>query len=106
MTDWHTVSLAAVAFPDPERVRWFVQETLGPLAHDGPAAAEHRATLLSYLQSGQSLVRSAKEQHVHRNTIVYRLRRIEELLPVPLADHRLQIHVALHLAAHFGTRTP
>lgn len=106
VTDWHTVSLAAVAGPDPERVGWFVQETLGPLAHDDPAAAEHRATLLSYLQSGQSLVRTAQEQHVHRNTIVYRMRRIEELLPLALVDHRLQIHVALHLAAHYGTPAP
>ncbi|MFJ9249636.1 PucR family transcriptional regulator [Streptomyces sp. NPDC101776] len=96
--DWQAISLLATAHPDPERVRWFIEETLGPLAAHDRAAAEHRATLLSYLHSSQSLVRTAEEQHVHRNTVVYRLRRIEELLPMPLADHRLQIHLALQLA--------
>lgn len=104
VTDWHTVSLSAVISADLERVRWYVEETLGPLAQDDAAAAEHRATLLSYLETGQSLVRSAAEQHVHRNTIVYRMHRIEELLPAPLTERRLEIHLALRLAVQYGAR--
>ncbi|WP_406445267.1 helix-turn-helix domain-containing protein [Streptomyces sp. NBC_00631] len=104
VTDWHTVSLPTVVSADLERVRWYVQETLGPLAQDNPAAAEHRATLLSYLETGLSLVRAAEEQHVHRNTIVYRMRRIEELLPTPITGGCLQIHTALSLAAQYGAR--
>lgn len=105
VTDWHTVSLPATVSADLERVRWYVQETLGPLAKDDPTAAEHRATLLSYLETGQSLIRTAEEQHVHRNTIVYRMHRIEELLPAPLSEQRLQIHLALRLAVQYGART-
>ncbi|MFF4630035.1 PucR family transcriptional regulator [Streptomyces griseorubiginosus] len=105
VTDWHTVSLPAVISADLERVRWYIEQTLGPLAQDDAAAAEHRATLLSYLETGQSLVRTAAEQHVHRNTIVYRMRRIEELLPAPLTERRLEIHLALRLATHYGART-
>jgi DNA-binding PucR family transcriptional regulator len=92
-----------VVSADLERVGWYVQETLGPLAD--PTAAEHRATLLSYLETGQSLIRTAEEQHVHRNMIVYRMHRIEELLPAPLSEQRLQIHLALRLAVQYGART-
>jgi DNA-binding PucR family transcriptional regulator len=42
---------------------------------------------------------------VHRNTIVYRMHRIEELLPAPLSEQRLQIHLALRLAVQYGART-
>jgi DNA-binding PucR family transcriptional regulator len=44
---------------------------------------EHGATLVptlgAYLRTGFNITRSAKELHVHPNTVVYRLRRIREL---------------------------
>jgi transposase-like protein len=58
-----------------------------------------------FRRTGHSLIRTAEEQHVHRNTIVYRMRRIEELLPAPLSEQRLQIHLALRLAVQYGART-
>jgi DNA-binding PucR family transcriptional regulator len=79
-----------------------VQATLGPLASSDPAAAEQRATLLRYLQTGGSVGRTAADRRVHRNTIVYRLRRIEESLPLALADHRAEVQAALLLAERFG----
>lgn len=39
-------------------------------------------------------------------TAVYRVHRIEDLLPVPLAERRLEIHVALHLTATRAQRHP
>ena len=41
---------------------------------------------------------------MHRNTIVYRMRRIEDLLPTSITEGRLQIHTALSLAAQYGAR--
>ncbi|MFD4604612.1 PucR family transcriptional regulator [Streptomyces sp. NPDC058464] len=102
VTSWQMVSLPGLLSSDLERARWFVQDTLGPLAADDPSAGEQRATLLSYLASGQSLLRTAQDQHVHRNTVVYRLRRIEEQLPYPLDERRIEVHCALLLAARFG----
>ncbi|MFF5148006.1 helix-turn-helix domain-containing protein [Streptomyces sp. NPDC013157] len=51
------------------------------------------------METGRSPVRCAEEQHVHRNTIVYRMRRIEELPPPPITEMHLEIHTARHLAS-------
>jgi DNA-binding PucR family transcriptional regulator len=91
-------SLAALLTADRERAAWFVQEELGALAASEPAVAALRATLVCYLDNGASLVRTAAAMHVHRNTVVYRLRRIEDLLGRPVTDRTLQVHAALLLA--------
>jgi hypothetical protein len=91
-------SLAALLTADRERAAWFVQEELGALAACEPTVAALRATLLSYLDNGTSLVKTAAAMHVHRNTVVYRLRRIEDLLGRPVTDRTLQVHSALLLA--------
>ena len=99
---WSSVSLVSMLAADLERASWFVEATLGPLASSDPAAAEQRATLLRYLQTGGSVGRTAADRCVHRNTIVYRLRRIEESLPLALADHRAEVQAALLLAERCG----
>ena len=99
---WESSSLLSLLAADLERAGWFVRATLGPLASDGEAAAEQRATLLEYLRTGGSVVRTAAGRHVHRNTVVYRLRRIEEALPAPLADRRVEVYAALLLAERYG----
>jgi hypothetical protein len=99
---WCSVSLVSMLAADLERASWFVEATLGPLASSDPAAAEQRATLLRYLQTGGSVARTAEDRRVHRNTVVYRLRRIEESLPVALADRRAEVHAALMLAERCG----
>jgi hypothetical protein len=103
---WSSVSLVSMLAADVERASWFVEATLGPLAWSDPAAAEQRATLLQYLQSRGSVGRTAADRRVHRNTIVYRLRRIEESLPLALADHRAELHAALLLAERCGEHVP
>jgi DNA-binding PucR family transcriptional regulator len=99
---WSSVSLVSLLAADLERASWFVEATLGPLAWSDPAAAEQRATLLRYLQTGGSVARTAEDRRVHRNTVVYRLRRIEESLPLALAEHRAEVHAALMLAERCG----
>ncbi|WP_214368131.1 helix-turn-helix domain-containing protein [Pseudonocardia sp. H11422] len=68
---------------------------LGPLPHQ-PDWHELRATVLAWAEQGFHLVRTARTLHVHRNTLVYRLRKIERLLGRDLRDHRNAL--ALHLA--------
>ncbi|MEJ3747812.1 sugar diacid recognition domain-containing protein [Actinomycetes bacterium KLBMP 9797] len=65
--------LAAV--PHPARTR-FVQATLGPVRDqaDWPVT---RATLVAWCESGFNLVRAATALRVHRNTLVYRLNKLE-----------------------------
>jgi carbohydrate diacid regulator len=54
-----------------------------------------RETLLTWAEHGFHLVRAADALHVHRNTLVYRLQKIESLLGRPLRDHRHAIAVYL-----------
>lgn len=96
------VRLAALVSTDLERAHRFVQDELGELAGDVPPMAELRATLRTYFESDQSLVKTAARLFLHRNTVVYRLRRIEQLLGRPVGEHALELHAALDLAANLG----
>ncbi|ACU38290.1 helix-turn-helix domain-containing protein [Actinosynnema pretiosum subsp. pretiosum] len=76
----------------------FVARELGPLAEDSPTARALRATLKSYLDSDRSPAAAAKNLHVAKNTVLYRVRKAERLRGSPLGENRLRLHAALHLA--------
>lgn len=99
---WEDHALSALLGQSVERAFWFVQAVLGPLAEDSSSAEELRRTLLTYLDSGLSLIRTGQSRNVHRNTVVYRVQRIEELLAHRVKDRALELHCALLLAGHFG----
>jgi DNA-binding PucR family transcriptional regulator len=65
-----------------------------------PDGSELAATLLAFLDAGGDAARAAAELHVHRATLYRRLRRVEELAEVDLADGRarLELHNGLLLA--------
>lgn len=102
ITAYRDVSLVALLSADTERARWFVADELGELAADDPGTAELRLTLLSYLDAGGSLVSTASALRRHRNTIIHRLRRVEQLLGYPITQRRQHLHAALQLAARLG----
>lgn len=76
---------------------------LGPLTASDAATTELRATLRSYLDSGESLIETAAARHVHRNTVAYRIRRIEVGLGHPVTERRTELYSALLLADSFTT---
>jgi len=96
------VRLAALLSTDVERARGFVRDELGELAGPQPTMVELRATLRTYLEADQSLVKTAGRLFLHRNTVVYRLRRIEQLLGHSVSERTLEVHAALDLAANLG----
>ncbi|MFD9207409.1 PucR family transcriptional regulator [Streptomyces sioyaensis] len=99
LTDYHEVRLFALATADPEHARWFVHELLGPLASDGARVQELRETLRVYLAEERSLRAAAGTLHVARNTVTYRVKRAEELLPpATLTGSTLELRLALELA--------
>jgi carbohydrate diacid regulator len=59
-----------------------------------------RATLLAWAEHGFHLVRTAEALHVHRNTLVYRLEKIDNILGRPIRDHQHAIAVYLACLAH------
>ena len=57
-------------------------------------------TLGSYLATNGSPTDAADRLHLHRNTVLYRLGRLEDLLQVDLRD--AEVRLALHLALKIG----
>lgn len=43
-------------------------------------------TLYEYVRNDRSLVKTARNMHIHRNTLVYRLEKVEQLIPLILDD--------------------
>ncbi len=65
--------------------------------HDHKANSDLTRTLTAYLDHGGALAEAASALNVHRNTMLYRLGRIEEIAKVDLRDvnQRLNLHVAM-----------
>lgn len=98
VTGYAEVGVLALLSADPDRARWFVQEELGNLAEPGPTLDDLRETALCYLETGRNLMDTARQLHVHRNTVVYRVAKIERLLGRPLDERPFATQAALTLA--------
>lgn len=90
------VRLVSLMAPDPESLRQFVSHTLGELATAAPVL---RRTLHTFLACGCNATLAAERLHTHRNTLLRRLARAEELLPHALAHQRIPIAAALEAMA-------
>ncbi|MER6125098.1 helix-turn-helix domain-containing protein [Streptomyces sp. NPDC001795] len=55
-----------------------------------------RDTIIAWCESGFNLVRASAALHIHRNTVVYRMNKIEQITGRPLREHRTTL--ALYLA--------
>jgi purine catabolism regulator len=75
----------------------FVRQTLQPLDDDARSGALLLETLAAYFAHNGNALRAAHALHLHRNSMLYRLRRIGELLGQDLEDPdvRLSLQVAL-----------
>ncbi|HSM57476.1 MAG TPA: PucR family transcriptional regulator ligand-binding domain-containing protein [Candidatus Sulfomarinibacteraceae bacterium] len=75
----------------------FLQHVRALAAYDEERDGELVKTLEAYLDHGGSLVDAAAALYVHRNTLLHRIERIEELRGLDLRDplQRLNLHVAL-----------
>jgi DNA-binding PucR family transcriptional regulator len=98
VTRYSAVALAALATVDIERARDFVVAQLGRLAGDDDVALRLAATLRVYLEENGSPTRTAKRLGIHENTVANRVRQAEKLLGRPVAEQRLELHMALALA--------
>ncbi len=93
------VELVSLIAHDADRLTEFVGATLGALS-DAEEVLVH--TLRVYIREQFSASRAAQALFTHRNTVLNRLRRAEELLPVPLAEHGLEIGLALEARHWLG----
>ncbi|MFZ0548214.1 MAG: helix-turn-helix domain-containing protein [Candidatus Promineifilaceae bacterium] len=78
----------------------FCQRLIGPLAHyDEQHHSELVHTITAYFDHHANISQTAEALFIHRNTLLYRLERIQELTGQDLneADTRLALHLALKL---------
>jgi purine catabolism regulator len=91
---------------DNPELRAFQRDVLGPLeVSDATRRSEFVRTLDAFLRAGGNHMRAARDLNVHRNTLIYRLERIQELLGgVDLEDPevRLDLQLALKIRAALG----
>lgn len=62
----------------------FIDNTfLEILKHDQHFESEYLKTILCYLNTDKNVVKTAEMLHIHKNTLLYRLRKIKEIFNVP-----------------------
>lgn len=83
--------------PEQQADNAYLQHVLTLAAYDTKHKTELVKTLEVYLDSGGSLVEAAAALYIHRNTLLHRLDRIEQLCAVHLRDplERLNLHTAI-----------
>ena len=98
------VEAVSLASDDLERLARFVERTLGPLAAADDATARLRETLLAWLAEGGNARRAAERLHAHKNTVLYRLQRAQQILGRPLDEGRGDLELALAAVERLGAR--
>ena len=93
-------TVATLARDMPATRRW-VSEVLGPLANDGEAAERTRETVRVFLRT-RSYTETSEELVLHRNTVKYRITKLEKERGRPLSDGRLDLELALHVCHVLG----
>jgi len=75
---------------------------VAPLVAELSASEEALATVAAMIRSGGNVTATARELHVHANTVAYRLERLRKLTNVDLRDPcgMLDAHLALMLVGH------
>lgn len=86
------VQLTALITTDTDRANEFVHQTLGNFEAASP---ELRSTVKVFIAEQCNASRAAERLYTHRNTLIRRLARADELLPRPLAESVVNVAVAL-----------
>jgi DNA-binding PucR family transcriptional regulator len=102
VTAWSVVGPVALMCADRDQLAVWVQATLGGLAAADEGMERLRETLLLFL-GNRSFTNTAKAQHLHKNTIQYRVKRAEDALGRPLEEHRDDIELALRVCHWVGS---
>ena len=79
---------------------------LGPLIDGSPSQRELLETLRVYLATGKNAKEAARRLAVHRNTLLYRLRRAQDLLGLDWEDADAVFALDLALRLHALPRAP
>ncbi len=96
------VHLVAVLTQDPARANEFISRVLGDFEH---VDIELQSTIRVFINEQCNASRAAARLYLHRNTLLRRIARAEELLPRPLGQTSVEVAVALEALRWRGNRT-
>ncbi|WP_140158079.1 PucR family transcriptional regulator [Micromonospora sp. NBS 11-29] len=103
LCDYGDLELVILLGNDAEATADFVRRELGPLAADDRTTATLRETVRCLLDNERGVAVTAKHLHIAKNTVVYRVKKAEQLLGRSLREDHLRLHLALHLAERLGS---
>jgi sugar diacid utilization regulator len=66
-------------------------------AYDHEHGSNYLATLSAYILSMCNIKETVNELHIHRNTLPYRLRVIEQIADIDLSQREIQVHLLVSL---------
>ncbi|MEU5287033.1 helix-turn-helix domain-containing protein [Streptomyces sp. CA-278952] len=101
--DYGDLELVILLGDDTEATADFVRRELGALAEDNKSMAALRETVRCLLDNERAVAVTAKHLHIAKNTVVYRVKKAEQLLGRSLREDRLRLHLALYLAERLGS---
>ncbi len=96
------VAPVAMMLGSADLLRAWVLSTLAGLADDDEHHARLRETLLVFLRSGGSYKTTAEQLMLHKNTVQYRIRKVEESLGRPVSENRQDVELALRASHWLG----
>jgi len=99
------IQLVSLLSHDMEALQRFIRHTLGPLAEPANSHEVLRKSLRVFLAMGSNVTQAATQLHTHRNTLLRRLERAMQLLPLPLEQQRLPVAAALEALYWLQTET-
>ncbi|MFF4117561.1 helix-turn-helix domain-containing protein [Streptomyces sp. NPDC001714] len=102
VVDHHDVRLVALLTAEPGDALSFMHDELGRLGDSGETPRVLRKTLRADLECTCRPQDAARTLFVAKNTVIYRVRRAEELLGHGVRIRQLEPGVALRLAAVIG----
>ncbi|MFD2416533.1 PucR family transcriptional regulator [Amycolatopsis pigmentata] len=100
---YQDVSALSFLVAQPERAKLWIRETLGPLADGNHRDDVLRDTLRTYLRSHQSATTTSRELNCHKNTVLYRIRVIEQSLGRAIDSDPVNIGLALQADRWLGS---
>ena len=88
---------------DASGLRQYEEEVLGPIRdYDRKNKSGFLDTLQIYLEENEDIVATCKRLFIHRNTLSYRLKRIEEITQRSMTDAeaRLDFRIAFKICVY------
>lgn len=92
------LALRSLLMADVDQAHAFMVRQLGPLAVPSDANRRLITTVLAYLEEGCRPLGTGRRLGVHKNTVLNRVARVEELLGRGLKERSLELQIALLLA--------